>query len=153
MRARRSCGRSRPRSADVAGGRRRARAAPPRHPGAAGLTAIRKRSAPRTADRYHRAVPKPGPSKSKLKRGAKAVPWAVLLRGGVIVGRRWAALSAKERARLTELVRSSRGRLGSLSPRERTELGRLARKLDLGGMSRELTALARGKRSRRRGRR
>jgi hypothetical protein len=102
-------------------------------------------------------VPKPGKSvsksDSKLKRTAKAVPWAALLQGTVIVGRRWAALSAKERARFTELVRESRGRIGNLSVRERLELRKLAHKLDVKGMSRDLMLLARGKRSRRRKRR
>ncbi len=96
---------------------------------------------------------KPGKSlakpDSKLKRTAKAVPWATLLQGTVIVGRRWAALSVKERARSRELMRKSRGRLRNLSVRERLELRKLAHKLDLKGMSRELTLLARGKRSRR----
>jgi hypothetical protein len=81
------------------------------------------------------------------------VPWATLLRATVIVGVRWAALSTKERTRLTELVRASRGRVGNLSPRERSELGKLTRKLDLAGMTRELAALARRKRTRRRRRR
>jgi hypothetical protein len=80
------------------------------------------------------------------------VPWALLLRGGVIVGRRWSALTAKERARLAQLLRESRGRLSNLSTRQRLELRRLARKLDLKGMGRELRPLVRGgKRSRRRG--
>ena len=90
------------------------------------------------------------PSKSKLKRTAKAVPWVTLAQGTVIVARRWAALSAKERARLTELVRRSRGRFGNLSIRERLELRKLARKLDIRGMSSELMALKRGHRRRRR---
>lgn len=80
------------------------------------------------------------------------MPWALLLRGGVIVGRRWSALTAKERARLAQLLRESRGRLSNLSTRQRLELRRLARKLDLKGMGRELRPLVRGgKRSRRRG--
>jgi hypothetical protein len=74
----------------------------------------------------------------------------MLLRGGVIVGKRWTALSAKERARLAELVRQSRGRIGNLSVKQRLELRKLTRKLDLKGMSRELVPLVRG---RRRGRR
>ena len=94
---------------------------------------------------------KPKQSDSRLKRGAGAVPWAVLLRGGMIVGRRWTALSAKERARLAELVRTSRGRVSNLSTRQRLELRKLARKLDLKGMSREIVPLVRGgKRGRRR---
>jgi hypothetical protein len=95
----------------------------------------------------------PAKSDSKLKRGAKAVPWAALLQGTVIVGRRWAALSAKERARFTELVRDSRGRVSNLSTKERLELRKLARKLDIRGMGRELVALRQIKRSRRRRRR
>jgi hypothetical protein len=91
-------------------------------------------------------------SDSKLKRTAKAVPWVALAQGTVIVGRRWAALSAKERARFTELVRRSRGRVRNLSVRERSELRKLARKLDLKGMGSELMALKRI-RSRRRRRR
>jgi hypothetical protein len=95
-------------------------------------------------------VAKPSKSDSKLERTAKAVPWAALLQVWVIVGRRWGALSRKERARFTELVRSSRGRVGNLSVRERLELRRLARKLDLKGMGRELVALKRGGRRRKR---
>jgi len=108
--------------------------------------------------RYHRAVTraltKPGKSSakshSKLGRTVRAVPWATLLQGTVIVGRRWAALSAKERARLGELARKSRGRLGNLSVRERLELRKLAHKLDIRGMGNELMALRRRRRSRRR---
>jgi hypothetical protein len=87
----------------------------------------------------------------QLKRGAGAMPWALLLRGGMIVGKRWSALSAKERARLAQLLRESRGRVSNLSTRQRVELRKLARKLDLRGMSRELMPLVRGgKRSRKR---
>jgi len=87
----------------------------------------------------------------RIRRGAESVPWALLLRGGMIVGKRWSALSAKERARLAGLLRESRGRLSNLSTRQRVELRRLARKLDLKGMRRELVPLVRGgKRSRKR---
>jgi hypothetical protein len=90
-------------------------------------------------------------SDSRLRRGAEAVPWALLMRGGAIIGRRWNALSSKERARLAQLLRESRGRVGSLSTRQRLELRKLAKKLDLRGMSRELVPLVRGgKRSRKR---
>ena len=87
----------------------------------------------------------------QLKRRVRAVPWTLLLRGVVIVGRRWSALSSKERARLAQLLRESRGRARNLSTRQRLELRKLWRKLDLNGMSRELMPLVRGgKRSRRR---
>ena len=87
-------------------------------------------------------------SDSKLERTAKAVPWVALLQVWAIVGRRWGALSRKERARLTELVRDSRGRVGNLSVRQRLELRKLARKLDVKGMGRVLLALKRGGRGR-----
>jgi hypothetical protein len=76
----------------------------------------------------------------------KAVPWAVLARAAVVVGQRWSALSAKERARLAALVRGSRGRAANLSSRERNELKKLVRKLDLKGAGRELLPLMRGAR-------
>jgi len=83
----------------------------------------------------------------------KALPWAALLQVVVVVGRRWRALSQKDRARLTGLLRSSRGRPGNLSIRERAELHRLLGKLDLRGIGRELTGFARGGRGRRKRRR
>ena len=88
-------------------------------------------------------------SKSKLER-VKALPWAALLQGIFVIGRRWQALSSKDRARFTRLVRDSQGRLGNLSTKERAELRRLAGKLDVKGMASELAALARAGRRRRR---
>jgi hypothetical protein len=89
-------------------------------------------------------------SKVKGKR-LKALPWPVLLQGGVVIGKRWRALSSKERDRLARLLRASGGRPGNLSEKERKELRKLAGKLDLRGLGRELTALVRH--GRRRGRR
>jgi hypothetical protein len=86
--------------------------------------------------------------KSKIDR-VKALPWPMLLQAGVVVGKRWSALSEKDRARLTRLVRESRGRVGNLSVRDRSELHRLSRKLDLKSVGRELLPLLRGLRRRR----
>ncbi len=85
-------------------------------------------------------------SKSLVKSTVAAVPWLTLPRAAIVVSRRWNALSAKERARLAELVSESRGRISNLSVKERTELRKLARKLDLKGMGRELWPLFRGSR-------
>jgi hypothetical protein len=85
----------------------------------------------------------------KWLRLIKVVPWATVLRVTVIVGRRWTVLSVKERTRALGLVRKSRGRLANLSAKERLELGRLARKLDLRGMSAELMSLRHAHRHRR----
>lgn len=65
----------------------------------------------------------------------------MLLRVVIIAGRRWTSLSAKERARFAQLVRQSRGRSANLSVRQRLELRKLARKLDLKGMMRDLRPL------------
>jgi hypothetical protein len=83
--------------------------------------------------------------KSKADR-VKDLPWLVLLQASVVLGKRWSALSAKERARLVSLVRQSRGRVGNLSGKERLELRKLARKLDLRGAGGELLPLMRARR-------
>jgi len=75
----------------------------------------------------------------------KVLPWAALLRTAAVLGKRWAALTAKERGRLAGLVRASGGRPGNLSKRERKELRKLVRKLDLQGGARELVGVFRGR--------
>ena len=90
-------------------------------------------------------------SKSGARGKLGAIPWLALARGTMIVGRRWTAMSAKDRSRLVELVRESRGRVGNLSVKQRLELRRLAGRLDLKGMARDLLPVVRG--AGRRGRR
>ena len=87
--------------------------------------------------------------KSKLGR-VKDLPWALLLQIGVVLGKRWRSLSAKDRARLTELTRESRGRLGNLSAKERKELKKLMGKLHPKRTARELVLLTRARRWRKR---
>lgn len=87
-------------------------------------------------------------SKSKGDR-AKALPWAAVLRFVVVVRGHWRTLSEKDRATLTALVRESRGRWGNLSAKERAELRKLVGKLDLKGIARDMSGLARGGRARR----
>jgi hypothetical protein len=84
------------------------------------------------------------PSAKTAARLKDALPWTMLARGAMVVGKRWAALSGKERARLATLLRNSHGRSGNLSTRERAELRKLVRKLDLKGAGRELMPLLRG---------
>ena len=61
----------------------------------------------------------------------------------IAVGRRWRALSEKERRRLVGLVREAGVRPDRLSPRERRELRKLLAKLDLRGIGRDVGRLAR----------
>jgi hypothetical protein len=86
---------------------------------------------------------------SKLAR-VKDLPWALLLQMGVVLGKRWRSLSAKDRERLTKLTRESQGRLSNLSEKQRKELKKLVGKLDPKRTSRELVLLARARRWRKR---
>jgi hypothetical protein len=89
------------------------------------------------------------PSSKSTADRAKALPWAVLLQAGFVVGKRLGNLSSSERERLMGLVRESGGRLSSLTEKERKELRKLAGKLDLRGIGSELMPLIRGRRGRR----
>ena len=97
-------------------------------------------------------MPKSKPSHARSKQSrVKALPWAMMLQAVMVVGRRWTALSQKDRARLARLIGESRGRLGNLSARERSELRRLVGKLEVNRMGRELLPVLRaGRRGRRR---
>jgi hypothetical protein len=90
-----------------------------------------------------------GQDKSKLAR-VKELPWALLLQMSLVLGKRWRSLSAKDRARLTELTRQSRGRLGNLSEKQRRELKKLVGKLHPKRTARELVLLTRARRWRKR---
>ncbi len=88
---------------------------------------------------------------SSRRERVRAFPWAALLQGVVIVGRRWQRLSSKDRERIKELLADSGGRVDRLGSKQRKELRKLAGKLDLKGMAKELIALRtlRGRRRRR----
>ena len=82
------------------------------------------------------------------------LPLAELLQGTIALTSRWMRLSGKDRSRLLDLLIQSKGVVTRLTPKERKELRRLLGKLDLAGLSRELSGLARDWRKRgRRGRR
>ena len=87
--------------------------------------------------------------KSRLQR-VKDLPWALLLQMGLVLGKRWRSLSEKDRTRLTELTRESRGRLGNLSAKERRELKKLVGKLHPKRTARDLVLLTRARRRRKR---
>jgi hypothetical protein len=82
---------------------------------------------------------------------ARDLPWAAVLQGGMLVARQWRRLSEKDRERIRELLEESGGRLSRLSRKERKELRKLAGKLDLLGVGRQLLPIARGIRGRGRG--
>ena len=73
----------------------------------------------------------------------RAIQWAVLLEVVVLAREHWDRLTPGERAHLAALVRKSRARPGNLTPAERRDLRRLAGKLDLPTLGRNLAPVAR----------
>jgi hypothetical protein len=92
-------------------------------------------------------------SERSRRQRLQALPWGAMLQGTLVVGRHWRALSEKDRARLTQLVRDSQGRLSNLSAKEREELRKLVGKLDMKGIGRDLFLLSRSRQLKRRRRR
>jgi len=80
----------------------------------------------------------------------KELPWPAILGALLAVGRRWRALSEKERSHLLRLVRESGVRPDRLSAKQRRELRRLLIKLDIRGMTADLARLTRATGKRRR---
>jgi hypothetical protein len=74
----------------------------------------------------------------------RAVPWAVLLQTAVMLRAEWSRLSEEDRARLLEIVRHGRA-TRSLSRRDRDDLRRIVREVDMASVSRTLLT-ARGRR-------
>ena len=62
---------------------------------------------------------------------------------------RWGRLEPGDRAKLSRIVRESRGRPGNVSAKDRDELRRLVGQLDLMGIPRDLSPFGRGRGRRR----
>jgi acyl-CoA reductase-like NAD-dependent aldehyde dehydrogenase len=98
-----------------------------------------------------RGSSKATPARTRLK----ALPWAAALQAAAAIGERWRSLSPRDRQRLAHLLRERlrlrKGRLGELSSKERDELRKLMRKLDLKSMGKDMFPLLRsaGRRKRR----
>ena len=73
----------------------------------------------------------------------RAVKWAVLFDALVVAREHWDKLTPGERAHLAALLRKSRARPGNLTPAERRDVRRLAAKLDLPTLGRNLAPVAR----------
>ena len=73
----------------------------------------------------------------------RAIQWAVLLDALVLAREHWERLTPGERAHLAALLRKSRARPGNLTPGERRDVRRLAAKLDLPTLGRNLAPVAR----------
>jgi hypothetical protein len=73
----------------------------------------------------------------------KAIPWALLLEAAMIARNRWGRLTPGEREHLMAMVRKFRGRPANLTEGDRRDLRRVADKLDLAGVVREVEPLRR----------
>jgi hypothetical protein len=78
-----------------------------------------------------------GRSVSRLK----AVPWLLLFEGARLLRAHLDSLTPKERRRVAEILRASRGNPQRVTPAERAELRRLAGKLDMPRLARDLMGL------------
>jgi hypothetical protein len=78
----------------------------------------------------------------------RTIKWAVLFEALVVARDHWNKLTPGERAHLAALLRKSRARPGNLTPAERRDVRRLAGKLDLPSLGRNLAPVARRMRDR-----
>jgi hypothetical protein len=72
----------------------------------------------------------------------KGLPWVLLLDAAVVVNSHWQELKESERNRVGALIRKSKGDPRNLTKRERDELRKIAGKLDVPGMARDLIPFA-----------
>ena len=85
-------------------------------------------------------------------RRAAPLTWLLVAGQAALASRRHLQkLESDERGRLVEIIRKSKGRPSNIGTRERDELRRLVRKLELGRLGRDVAEMASG--ARRRGRR
>jgi hypothetical protein len=73
----------------------------------------------------------------------RPIPWILLFDAAMIARDRWGRLTPRERSRLAAILRKSHGRPGNLTAAERREFRRMAGKLDLMGVIREVGPLRR----------
>lgn len=85
---------------------------------------------------------------AKPLHAVKGLPWPALAGATLAIGKRWRALSEKERARLLSLLREMGVRPDRLSDKQRKELHKLLGKLDLRGLSGDVSRLVRRVRKR-----
>ena len=71
------------------------------------------------------------------------IKWAVLFDALAVAREHWEKLTPGERAHLAALIKKSRARPGNLTPAERRDVRRLAAKLDLPALGRNLAPVAR----------
>jgi hypothetical protein len=79
-------------------------------------------------------------------------PWFLAAQAAMVLRGRWSTLDPRDRAELTRIMRTFRGRPGNLTAHDKQELRRLVKLLDLPGAGKELLPLMGGRRGGGRGR-
>lgn len=79
------------------------------------------------------------PAKPSL---AKPVKLALFGQAAIVLRDHWQQIPAADRARLTELLKASKGRPGKLTPRQRDELAAIVKRVDVMAISRDLAPIA-----------
>lgn len=74
----------------------------------------------------------------------RALPWALVLQFAMAAREHWGALPPKDRERLREIVKRTKGRPQALTPGDRADLRQIAGSADLPGLARRI-AVARGR--------
>lgn len=82
--------------------------------------------------------------------GMRISPWFMAMQAAMVARNRWGTLEPHDRAELTRIVRTFKGRPANLTAHDKRELKRLVKLLDLPAAGRELLPIV-GGRGRRRG--
>ena len=65
-------------------------------------------------------------------------PWFLAAQAAMVLRGRWSTLDPRDRAELTRIMRTFKGRPGNLTAHDKQELRRLVKLLDLPGAGKEL---------------
>jgi hypothetical protein len=74
----------------------------------------------------------------------KVVPWMLLIEAAMVLRTHWSLLDEKDRGELSRIVKKSHGNPRNVTKRERSELARIVRRLDLITASRKLMPMRGG---------
>lgn len=81
-------------------------------------------------------------SRLSRTRSPRVLPWVLLGQAAIVLKDHWQAISSKDRARLAELLKASKGRPLHLTPQQRSELSAILRRADIPGLGRDLAPIA-----------
>ncbi len=75
-------------------------------------------------------------------------PWLLAAQAAMVLRGRWSTLEPRDRAELTRIMRTFKGRPGNLTAHDKQELRRLVKLLDLRGAGKVLLPMMGGRRGR-----